>query len=155
MAPSRDAARAQIQPRREIPASKCKQMKAKLLSFVFNNFSESGLFNGLRAKNKKFRSLPARVPGCDPNTSNSVHLHPDARLSPSPVNESSINIVALFSGSGKKMPETLPVFLKSSVPRWTALSPAPGTRRAISSTECRFLSNWGMQAARPARGRPG
>jgi len=32
-------------------------MKGKKLSFPFNNFSESGLFNGLRAKKiKKFRA---------------------------------------------------------------------------------------------------
>jgi hypothetical protein len=28
-------------------------MKGKFFSFLFNNFSESGLFKGLRAKNKK------------------------------------------------------------------------------------------------------
>jgi hypothetical protein len=39
-----------MQLTRELLASKSKEMKAKLLSFIFKNFSESGLFKGLRAK---------------------------------------------------------------------------------------------------------
>ena len=40
-------------------------MKAKLLSFVFICFSESGLFKGLRAKKiKKFGRRSTRLPGC-------------------------------------------------------------------------------------------
>jgi hypothetical protein len=40
-------------------------MKARLLSFVFIYFSESGLFKGLRAKKiKKIRLRPARAAGC-------------------------------------------------------------------------------------------
>jgi hypothetical protein len=33
-------------------------MKEKKLSFPFNDFSESGLFNGLRAKKEKILFLP-------------------------------------------------------------------------------------------------
>jgi hypothetical protein len=40
-------------------------MKGKRLSFIFISFSESGLFNGLRAKKiKNFGHLLTRVPGC-------------------------------------------------------------------------------------------
>jgi hypothetical protein len=38
------------QPEGEFEGRKRKQMKGKLLSFVFIYFSESGLFKGLRAK---------------------------------------------------------------------------------------------------------
>jgi hypothetical protein len=41
--------RPRIQPGRELRASKFKSMKAKSLSFAFVYFSESGLFNALRA----------------------------------------------------------------------------------------------------------
>jgi hypothetical protein len=44
---------------------KRKEMKAILLSFVFNNFWESGHFNALRLiQNKKIAPFPTRVPGC-------------------------------------------------------------------------------------------
>jgi hypothetical protein len=44
---------------------KRKEMKATLLSFVFNNFWESGLFNALRLiQIKKIAPFPTRVPGC-------------------------------------------------------------------------------------------
>jgi hypothetical protein len=39
-------------------------MKGKKLSFPFISFSESRLFNWLRAKIKKFGHLLTRVPGC-------------------------------------------------------------------------------------------
>jgi hypothetical protein len=39
--------------RRKQNANKNKQMKGKLLSFAFIYFSESGLFKGLSAENKK------------------------------------------------------------------------------------------------------
>jgi hypothetical protein len=42
-----------LQPEGELEESKRKQMKAKLLSFAFMSFSESGLFKGLRAKKIK------------------------------------------------------------------------------------------------------
>jgi hypothetical protein len=99
-------------------------MKAKVLSFVFNNFSESGLFNGLRAKKiKQFLAGLTRVSSCNPNMSNSTPLHSSGQLSRSPVNESSINIIARVSGFGKKIPIELSIFLKSSVPPGPALSP--------------------------------
>jgi hypothetical protein len=47
-----------------VPFFSCCQ-KATLLSFVFNNFSESGLFNELRLiQIKKIALFPTRVPGC-------------------------------------------------------------------------------------------
>jgi hypothetical protein len=39
-----------LQPKGELDESKRKQMKAKLLSFAFMGFFESGLFKGLRTK---------------------------------------------------------------------------------------------------------
>jgi hypothetical protein len=39
-----------LRPKGDLEESKRKQMKAKLLSFVFMSFSESGLFKGLRMK---------------------------------------------------------------------------------------------------------
>src|ERR1700677_3586483 len=63
-APSRKRA-PPIQPGREFGENKSKEMKAKLLSFVFICFSESGLFKGLRAKKvKKFGPRLTRLPGC-------------------------------------------------------------------------------------------
>jgi hypothetical protein len=60
-------------------------MKAKLLSFIFKNFSESGLFKGLRAKKiKKSVSLVTRLTGCGPNVSNSVQPHSVARAAAKP-----------------------------------------------------------------------
>jgi hypothetical protein len=54
-----------MQPRREVSASKSKEMKANLLSFPFISLSESGLFKGLQGiQIKKFASGSTRVPGC-------------------------------------------------------------------------------------------
>jgi hypothetical protein len=57
-----------IQPEGELDGSKSKEMKAmktKLLSFAFINFSESGLFKGLRRKKiKKSGAIPTRLSGC-------------------------------------------------------------------------------------------
>jgi hypothetical protein len=68
-------------------------MKAKLLSFVFMSFSESGLFNGLRPiQIKNFPFVSARVPGCG--------------RQPGPMvigaRSSSPSIIALVSVQGKK-----------------------------------------------------
>jgi hypothetical protein len=69
-------------------------MKAKLLSFVFNNFSESGLFKGLRAKKQKKSLRPStRVPGCVPT----VFKHPFACSSALPPGAGLILPIEIYS----------------------------------------------------------
>jgi hypothetical protein len=50
-----------VQPGREFGESKSKEMKAKLLSFPFISFSESGLFKGLRPIQIKKSGLASQV----------------------------------------------------------------------------------------------
>src|SRR5216684_1063953 len=53
------------QPEGELLERKGKEMKAEMLSFVFNSFFESGLFRGLRPiQIEKLRRLSTRLSGC-------------------------------------------------------------------------------------------
>jgi Holliday junction resolvasome RuvABC DNA-binding subunit len=114
-------------------------MKAKLLSFVFRNFSESSLFKGLQPKKiKKFLACVTRVKGCGPNMSNSTRAPFRCSSIASTMNEASINIVVRVSGFGKKISPELSIFLKSRVPLWTSALAPSRERRAISSTLARF-----------------
>jgi hypothetical protein len=80
-------------------------MKAKWLSFVFIYFSESGLFNGLRAKKlKKFRSRLTRVSGCVRKTPQACSASPFS--SPAAARGQQIrngSYIALISPFGKQM----------------------------------------------------
>src|ERR1700679_3550694 len=67
-APAPEASRPRpAQPKGEFGEKKSKPMKAKLLSFPFISFSESGLFKGLgRIQIKKSGPLSTRLSGCAP-----------------------------------------------------------------------------------------
>jgi hypothetical protein len=72
-------------------------MQGNLLSFLFINFSESGLFSSLRAKKIKTRlRRPARATGCGPTFQTAATSRPMPSENLDSVKENSVGHISDF-----------------------------------------------------------